>query len=272
MARNINHILATVLVVVLVSLTLGTGQALSADWSSILKEKMAKCKEYNKEIKDETIVMEMKMALLEEEMTSSSEVRRFFKGEKYRIEIIMQMPDMPKEMGGMMTIIIYDGKDTWMISSLAGKKKLPDEESKQYQKEGVSCCTRMFKNAKVVGTEKIGKRECYVVQPEEEGETSYTKIWLDKKNFYMVKSESEGTDGEIILMLNSDFRKVKGDWEMPYKTEMYEDNELMFTLLVKSIEINKGLSDDLFDPDKVKVKGFNMQEMMQQLEEEEKEE
>jgi hypothetical protein len=91
---------------------------------------------------------------------------------------------------------------------------------------------------------------------------------MDKKNLYMVKSEGEGTDGEIILMVNSDFRKVKGDWEMPYKTEMYGDNELMFTLLVKSIEINKGVSDDLFDPDKVKAKGFNMQEMMQQDEEE----
>lgn len=272
MARNINHILATVLVVVLVSLTLGTGQALSADWSSILKEKMAKCEEYNKEIKDMTIIGEMKTVSSEEGMTSSNEVKRFFKGKKFRSEITMQMPGMPKEMGGMTTIIIHNGKDTWIISSLAGKKKLSDEESKQYQKEGVSCCTRMFENAKIVGTEKIGKRECYIVQPEEEGETSYTKIWLDKKNFYMVKSESKGTDGEIILMVNSDFRKVKGDWEMPYKTEMYGDNELMFTLLVKSIEINKGLSDDLFDPDNVEIKGFNMQEMMQQLEEEEKEE
>ena len=267
MARNINLTVVTVLVVALVSLILGTGQVLSADWSSILKEVMVKCEKFNKEIKDMTIIGEMNMVSPEEDMSFSHKIKRFFKGKKFRSELTMQMTGMPKEMGGMTTIIIHNGKDTWIVSSLAGKKKLSDEESKQYQKEGVSCCTRMFKKAKIVGTEKIGKRECYIVKPEEEGETSYTKIWLDKKNFYMVKSEIKGTEGEIILMVSSDFRKIKGDWEMPYKTEMYGDNELMFTLLVKSIEINKGLSDDLFDPDKVKIKGFNMQEMMQQMEE-----
>ena len=238
-------------------------------WQNLLTKAMAKCEKFNKEIKDMTIIGEIKTVLPEEDMSFSHEVKRFFKGKKFREEITMQMPNMPKEMGGMTTIIIYDGKDTWMISSLAGKKKLSDEESKQYQKEGVFCCTRMseFENAKIVGTEKIGKRECYVVKLEEEGETSYTKIWWDKKNFYAVKSESKGTDGEIILVVNSDFRKIKGDGEMPYKTEMYGDNELMVTTLVKSVEINKGLSDDLFDPDKVKIKGFNMQEMMQQMEE-----
>ena len=113
---------------------------------------MAKCERLEKEIKDEIIIMEMKTVLSEEEMTSSNEVKRFFKGEKYRIETTMQMPNMPKEMRGMTTILIYDVKDTWMIS-LMGKKKLLDEECKQYQKEEISCCIRMFEKAKIVGTE-----------------------------------------------------------------------------------------------------------------------
>jgi len=261
MARNINRTVATVLVVALVSLMLGTGQVLSADWPNVLKEAMVKCEKFKKEIKDMTIIREMKMVSTEEDMSFSHKVKQFFKGEKFRAEITMQMPDMPKEMGGMTTIIIYDGKDTWMIS-LMGKKKLPDEESKQYQKEGICCWTRMFEKAKIVGTEKIGKRECYVIKPEEGEKSSFSKIWLDKKDLVIVKIESKETEGEIILMTSSDFRKVKGDWEMPYKTEMYWDNKLMSTTLVKSVEINKGLSNDLFDPDKVKIKGFNMQEMM----------
>ena len=120
MSRNINHIVITVLVVLLISLILGTGQAISADWSNVLKEKMAKCEEYNKEIKDMTIIGEMKTVSSEEGMTSSNEVKRFFKGKKFRSEITMQMPGMPKEMGGMTTIIIHNGKDTWIISSLVG--------------------------------------------------------------------------------------------------------------------------------------------------------
>lgn len=271
MAKSINHKGVTVLVVALVSLTLGAGQGLSADWPNVLKEAMAKCEKFKKEIKDMTIIREMKIVSPEGEISSSHEVKQFYKGEKFRAEITMQMPDMPKEMGGMPTIIIYDGKDTWMIS-LMGKKKLSDEESKQYQKEGICCWTRMFEKAKIVGTEKIGKQECYVVKPEEEGEPPFTKIWLDKKNLVIVKIESKGSEGEIILMVGSDFRKVKGDWEMPYKNEMYGNNKLMFTTLVKSVEINKGLPDDLFDPDKVKIKGFNMQEMMKKMMQQEEEE
>jgi hypothetical protein len=37
------------------------------------------------------------------------------------------------------------------------------------------------------------------------------------------------------------------------------------TVLTKSLEINEGLSDDLFDVNKVEVSGPNMQEMMQNL-------
>jgi len=261
MAKSINHTGLTVLAVVLVSLMLGTGQGLTADWPNVLKEAITKCEKFKREIKDMAIIQEMKMVLPEGEM-SSPEEKLFHKGEKYRCEITMQMPGMPKEMGGMPTIIIYDGKYTWRIS-LMEKKKLSDEGSKQYQNVEICCYQRMFGKAKIVGTEKIGKRECYVVKPKEEGESSFTKIWLDKKNLVIVKTESKGSEGEIILTVRSDFRKVKGDWEMPYKTEMYENNKLILITLVKSVEINKGLSDDLFDPDR--VKGFNMQEMMKNM-------
>lgn len=52
---------------------------------------------------------------------------------------------------------------------------------------------------------------------------------------------------------------------MPYKTEMFLDEVQTTTVLTKFLEINKGLSDDLFDADKVEVSGPNIQEMMQNL-------
>lgn len=52
---------------------------------------------------------------------------------------------------------------------------------------------------------------------------------------------------------------------MPYKTEMFLDEVQTMTVLTKFLEINKGLSDDLFDADKVEVSGPNIQEMMQNL-------
>ena len=43
------------------------------------------------------------------------------------------------------------------------------------------------------------------------------------------------------------------------------DGSPLYTSFIKSLEINSGLSDDLFDPDKVEVKGPNMQEMMKKM-------
>jgi hypothetical protein len=47
--------------------------------------------------------------------------------------------------------------------------------------------------------------------------------------------------------------------------------KLMTTMIVKSLEINKGLSDDFFNPEKAKVKGFSMQDMMKKMMEKEDE-
>ena len=92
----------------------------------------------------------------------------------------MEVPGMPKEMGGMETIIIYDEKDMWMISPFMGKKKLSDKEKAQYQIEK-NYWELVSENAEIVGTEKIDDRECYVVDIKEQKESPFTKIWLDKK-------------------------------------------------------------------------------------------
>jgi len=145
-----------------------------------------------------------------------------------------------------------------------GKKKLPKEKEKEQQAEK-SWWGLVSEKAKIVGTEKVSNRECYVVEIQEQKESHFTKVWLDKKNLVLTKAESKGAKGKAMLWVYSDFKKIKGDWEMPYKTEIYEDTKLMSTTLVKSLKVNKGLSDDLFNPDKVKAKGSGMQEMMKKM-------
>jgi len=268
MAQRIN-VIKVVLVVALLSLVLGVSDAFCADWSDILKEVKAKYAKFEKEIKDMTIVQEMKITTEKAEITPQMKMMR--KGEKFRMDTKMQMLDMPKEMGAMETVVIYDGKDMWMISSFLGKKKLSDKEQKHYQTER-NWWELISEKAKVVGTEKVGKRECYVVETKEEKEFPFTKIWLDKKSLNLIKGEHKEPKEKTMLWVHSDFKKIKGDWEMPYKTEIYTGDKLMTTSIVKSLEVNKGLSDDLFDPEKVKVKGFDMQEMMKKrMQEKEKE-
>ena len=267
MGEKINCTGVRVVLLVLISLVLTVNQGFTQDLSSMLKELEAKYAKFEEEIKDMTTVQEMNVVTPEGEMVSEMEMLR--KGEKFRMDTTIEMsqvPDMPEGMGEMKTIIIYDGKDTWMISSFTGKKKkLSGEVEKQHQRER-NWWKLISEKAKIAGTEKVGKRDCYVVEIQEE-EYPFTKLWLDKTDLVLIKGESKGTEGETILLICSDFRKIKGDWEMPYKTEIYADGELMSTSLVKSLKINKGLSDDLFDPDKVmvKIKGFNIQEMMRKM-------
>ncbi len=274
MGRRIKSAGVVMLGVVVISLVFGVSQALASDLATIVKEAQAKYAKFEKEVKDMTTVHET--VTTEPKMTS--EMKTFKKGEKFRLEHKVQMPEeaeMPEGMGmaEMEFIVIYDGKDIWVISPFTGKEKLSEEEAKQYGREK-NWWDWLKDVGKVVGSEKVGGRDCYVVEVEDEEvedkeEFPFTRLWLDKKNLTMVKCEIDAPTGEKMVFVYSDFRKIKGDWEIPYKTEVYMNGRLMSTSVVKSLKINQGLSDDLFDPDKVEVKGFDMQEMMKKMMEEE---
>lgn len=243
-------------------------QGFSQSVSEILRKAESNYKNFNQDFKDMAIVFDAKMYTPEGEM--ASEMKLFTKGEKSRSEIVMQFPEaagVPEGMGSMQTIIIFDGQDTWMISSFAGKKKLTNEQAEeqmQYQ-TGMNWWRSISDKAKYIGIERINNRECYVLEIKTEGDSLYNKIWVDKNNLFLVQTENKSDSGETMRMIFSDFRKIKGEWELAYKTEGFLDEEPMMTILLKSFETNQGLSDDLFDADKVEVSGPNMQEMMQNM-------
>ena len=253
---------SVILLVVSVILFLVVGQGFSQSVSDILREAEINYKNFNQDFKDITMVFDAKIYTPQGEMTS--EMKLFTKGEKSRSEIVMQMPE---GMGSMQTIIIFDGQDTWMISSFTGKTKLTPEQTEeqmQYQ-TGMNWWKSISDKAKYVGIERINNRECYVLEIEAGGETLYSKIWVDKNNLFLVQTEGKNDSGETMRMIFSDFRKIKDNWELPYKTEGFINEVQMMAILLKSFEINQGLSDDLFDVNKVEISGPNMQEMMQNM-------
>jgi len=266
MAERIRSVVVVVVLVAFVISFWGGSEALAQDLSTLVKQAREMQAKFEKEVKDMTVVQEM--VTTDAKMTSQTKMLK--KGKKFRLEMKMQMPEeaeMPEGMGEMETVVIYDGKDVWHISPFMGKRKLPKEEAKQYQEENE--WWDWLKEGAVVGSEKIGGRDCYVVEVEDEEEFPFSRFWLDKKSLNIVKGESDAPSGEKMVGINSDFRKIKGDLEMPHKTEVYMEGRLISTTVVKSLEINKGLSDDLFDPDKVELKGPDMQEMMRRMMEEE---
>jgi len=257
-----------ILLVVSVILLLVIGQGFSQSVSEILKKAESNYKNFNQDFEDMAMIFDSKLYTPEGEMTS--EMKLFTKGEKSRSEIVMQFPEsagMPEGMESMQTITIFDGQDSWMISPFAGKMKLTDVQADgqmQYQ-TGMNWWSSISDKAKYIGIERINNRECYVLEIEAEGETLYTRIWVDKNELFLVQTESKNDSGEIMQMVFSDFRKIKGEWELAYKTEGFIDEVLMMAIFLKSFEINQGISDDLFDADKVEVSGPNIQEMMQNM-------
>jgi len=229
------------------------------DWASILKQIKAKYADYNREVKDITILREIEMNTPQGKLTADAKM--FKKGEKFRVETSVKAPNMPE---GMQVVVINDGEDVWMINPFMGKQKLPADKRKEYERQG-EWWNWLSENGKLIGSEVVDGRACHVIQFEIV-DALFTRLWLEQKDFVVVKAEFEGENGHKGVVVFSDYHKLMNKWEMPYKMEIYIDDQLQSTMETKSVEINKGLSDDLFDPDKVEIRG-NMEEMMRKMRE-----
>lgn len=226
-----------------------TGNVFALTWDELKAKIEEKYEEFNSEIKDMQMVMQVESKGMPGQ--GPAESKMFVKGEKYRMESKMNMPEgsgMPAGMKEMKSIIIFDGKDTWAINPFTGKKKLPAQEGARSNQ--MVWWEDLPANGKIIGTEKVGEKDCYVVQTWDEEEDSKLKGWIDKENLTLVRLKYENEEGKTFTVVNSDFENLE-DWQMPYTTKVLAGGEEVSKTVIKSIEINKGLSDDLFDPDKV---------------------
>ena len=244
----------------------------SQDWAGLSKQLKDRCAKFNKDVNDLALTMEMTSPSPKGDVTTQMTI--FKKGEKSRAELQMQgMPggaEMPPGMAEMKIVVINDGKSTWMINPMTGKMELPAKEADKYQGQWY-CDEYIPQEAEIAGSETVSGRDCHILVVKDET-SPYSKLWIDKKTLDPVKVEAKPQDGKTSTVLFSDFKKLAGDWQFPYKTEIYQDKTLVSTTIVKSVEMNKGISDDLFDPDKAEAKGPSMQDMMKTMEEQKKNE
>ncbi|HOX38196.1 MAG TPA: outer membrane lipoprotein-sorting protein [Candidatus Brocadiia bacterium] len=249
--------------------------ARAEDFAGLVGKAKAKQAKIDAEIKDLTIVQQMvglmppeaggKKAKGGEPEKVTADMKAYIKGDKSRIESDMKIPGMEEQMkdlppamraqigGSMKTTIICDGKNAVMFSPMTGKRPLPEAQSREMSaRRG---WWEWMKTGTVTGEEKVGDREAIVVEatPESGKETPFTKIWIDKKTLQMIKGEAKNAREGVMTVTCSDFKKVQGELEIPYKTEMKQGDKLMSTVTVKSVEVNKGLADELFDPEKLKA-------------------
>lgn len=248
-----------------------TGNVFAVTWDELKAKIETKYKGFSTDVKDMELVMVTETEGMDE--IGPTEVKMFTKGEKYRMETKMEMPEgsgMPAGMGNMDNVVIFDGKDLWSINQFTGKQKLPADATAA-SKTRMTWWEDLPVKGKVIGSEKIGDKDCYIVEAwEEEKKDDKMKGWIDKASLLLIQMEFKGGDDKTFKTVSSNFKEVK-EWQMPYTTEVFVDGKLMSKTTIKTLEINKGLSDDLFDADKVKAKGQgmpgmpNIQDMMKKF-------
>lgn len=233
---------------------------------AIVMEAKAKRERFEEDIAD--LTMTAQLAQEAPQGTMSLDMKILTKGRKVRAEMVMpQMPGMPQGMAGaeMMTIEIYDGTDTWMIHPAMGKTKSPSSQSQNPFTLQRDWWKSVSDKTVLSGKESVGGRDCHVIDFSADENAPIKRLWLDSKELMMVQAEVSAPNATTLRMLLSDFRPLEGEWKMPYKTEVFEGEKIGATITVTSVDVNTGLSDDLFDGDKIEAEEVDFQQMMKQM-------
>lgn len=253
--KSINLKIGGVIILLLsvVAFNLATAET-AAD---VFKRAKAKQDELLSSVKDLTIEQDMIMFQGKDQSTTS--MKMMYKGKKFRFETSTKTP--PEAGGGQLpevkTAILYDGKEMWMVAPFAGKTRMDDAEAKKR----MHWTDNIPPNAKLVGKEKVSGRSAYKIEiPNPSEEFPYSIVWIDEKSLTMIRATSKSAQ-DAIDMKYSDFRKIYKDFEMPYLSEFLRNGELTSKTVTKSVKVNSGLSDDLFDPSKLQAQGPSLQDL-----------
>ncbi|HEY3294055.1 MAG TPA: hypothetical protein VGL38_01310 [bacterium] len=243
-------------------LLLSGGSLFAQAGQDALQKALDKCSRQHTDIHDMTIMQDI--TIPSPEGTITAEQKSFEKGDKSRMEMNMLPPPgadtsmMASGMGKVTTI--SDGRNTWLISPMVGKQQIPEKGDPS----SANCWGLKFENARVAGSETVNGRECWIVESGRPDSIN-DRYWLDKAKFDVLKGESKDGEGHVLRWMLSDFRPVLGHYDYPYKMEVFSGDTVVATMTVRTIAVNTGLSDTLFDADRIEVKKSDMEEMLRQL-------
>jgi len=76
-------------------------------------------------------------------------------------------------------------------------------------------------------------------------------VWLDPDYgvVRLVTREKVGSREGVVDLTLSEHRPLRDRVFFPFREEFFADSRLLFVISVKSVDVNRGLSDELFDPD-----------------------
>jgi len=240
-------------------------QAVGAeDFSSVEKAIIAKYKDFTSKVSDMYIKQNITAYLPTGKV--ASEIEMFIKGDKVRADTRVSMPKGIESQIGIkdtVTTAVYTPDKAWMIVPPLGKVEIPAEKRSSHQLHS-SWWEEYTKDSKVVGQEVVDGVDCYLLEKtDRSSEFLYKKIWVDKENFVIVKSEHQEKSGIVFTTKASDIRPVYEDVYMPYRIDIYNGDKLFSEVIIKEIDINAGIPDSTFDADAIAGDLPSMGEMMQ---------
>lgn len=214
-----------------------------AQLQALIQEKQAQVQQ---EIRDLTVATETTALHGPAASNLTASVRNVLKGNKIRTERHMFQTEQQKEEN---MIAVCNGAEVWVVLPGELKVQLPIESIDQDKRAGFYYWwLPSFKGAKVIGTEKLLGRELLVIgfekQPKEKG---LHKVWVDKNTLALIKLERVTASGDVMASVFSGFKTIVPGYEVAYKGSTFVNDVLFDRYKVTSLEINTGVSDDVFE-------------------------
>jgi outer membrane lipoprotein-sorting protein len=83
------------------------------------------------------------------------------------------------------------------------------------------------------------------------GERHVPSVWLDAEHgvVRVVRREKLGKSDALVDLAYSEHRPITGGFAFPYRQEAFVDGKLVLLVIVRSVRVNGGVPDALFDAD-----------------------
>jgi outer membrane lipoprotein-sorting protein len=230
---------------IVMAILLSCGPVFAADTIEQLQDRILdKQAKVQQDIRDLTIATETHALQGPARSMLTASVRNIIKGNKIRTQRDTFQPEQGKENH---MIAVCNGEQVWVVIPGEFKVQIPIESIDK--KSGFYFWwLPSFSQAKLVGVEKLLDRELLVIEfnkkPQEQG---LHKVWVDKDTLALIKAERITSTGNVMVSVFSRFKTLAPGYEIAHKGSTFINDQLFDRYKVTSLEINTGVSDDIFE-------------------------
>jgi outer membrane lipoprotein-sorting protein len=241
MKVNFKRLLSATVGIVVV---LSAGSTAAADIDQIIQKIQTKRNRFERQIQDITLKQSLETHAEEAGPDMRSVV--MIRGDQFRSETVMA----DSQGAGMKTILLSDGQNAWMVSPFTGKRKMAPEDAARLR-SGAYWWEEMIADGRVAGEDRVDGRPCVAIEFKESEQVE--RLCLDRERLVPLRAEVRDRAGRGVELLFSDYRDVGAGYLVPFQVDSRIDGRLFSTTRVTEVEVNTGLGDQWFDPDRLET-------------------